>query len=534
MAKRAREEAWAVAVDTIDELRAIYNRPVSNKPALDARGLDRTAEAVATKTANFCALFASSACVRDLLTLNPVLRDMSALRQRYQLTFRESGPTLRMEVHMRAVFTPADVPRAPAEVEALVLDLEMHSHLVTMGAAGPRPPREQPLYALYALAGGRVANVWLSPAPAPTGVSGSAALPALQARDSGALWSAIMRQAESALGCRARVATGACQSASVGSFAMQGVRLTMEDEMSVERIPAPLLAGPTASRALYLGLFDGHGGAACAKFAASHLHAELGDTRELIADGVGGAISRAFAATEGALRKSEERSGSTALVALLGGGMLHVAHVGDSRAVLASGPRASATRLTADHKPELPEERARVEAAGGRVVWGGACWRVTHARTETMLACSRSLGDFAFKQSAIDAAEIALAAAELEAADAADAADATDSPTAPATALAPGSNDAPKAALPRGEVLSAEPKLGEREIAADDRFIILACDVVWDVLSDQHACDSGRDAHKADSADAKAAARQLAGDAYRAGSQDNISVLVVVLRHVLD
>ena len=151
-----------------------------------------------------------------------------------------------------------------------------------------------------------------------------------------------------------------------------------------------------------------------------------------------------------------------------------------------------------------------------------------------MLACSRSLGDFAFKQSAIDAAEIALAAAELEAADAADAADATDSPTAPATALAPGSNDAPKAALPRGEVLSAEPTLGEREIAADDRFIILACDGVWDVLSDQQACDSVRDALKADSADANAAARQLAGDAYRAGSQDNISVLVVVLRHVLD
>ena len=150
-----------------------------------------------------------------------------------------------------------------------------------------------------------------------------------------------------------------------------------------------------------------------------------------------------------------------------------------------------------------------------------------------MLACSRSLGDFAFKQSAIDATELALAAAELDAADDADA-NATDSSTAPATALAAGSNDAPKAALPRGEVLSAEPTLGEREIAADDRFLILACDGVWDVLSDQQACDSVRDALKADSADANAAARQLAGDAYRAGSQDNISVLVVVLRHVLD
>jgi serine/threonine protein phosphatase PrpC len=58
---------------------------------------------------------------------------------------------------------------------------------------------------------------------------------------------------------------------------------------------------------------------------------------------------------------------------------------------------------------------------------------------------------------------------------------------------------------------------------------------VWDVLSDQQACDSVRRALESvrDGDAPAAAARQLAGQAYEAGSTDNISVIVAVVRRCL-
>ena len=50
--------------------------------------------------------------------------------------------------------------------------------------------------------------------------------------------------------------------------------------------------------------------------------------------------------------------GCTAVAALLRGGMLTVANVGDSRCVLSRAGRATA--MTADHQPDLPDERDRI------------------------------------------------------------------------------------------------------------------------------------------------------------------------------
>lgn len=75
---------------------------------------------------------------------------------------------------------------------------------------------------------------------------------------------------------------------------------------------------------------------------------------------------------------------------------LVVAHCGDSRAVLGcrKGKSYEAVELTVDHKPNLPEEKARIEKAGGRVVFDGYFnHRVFTKDGRGGLNMSRALGD---------------------------------------------------------------------------------------------------------------------------------------------
>lgn len=64
------------------------------------------------------------------------------------------------------------------------------------------------------------------------------------------------------------------------------------------------------------------------------------------------------------------------------------ANIGDSRAILDNGGEVIA--LSRDHKPNLPEEKARIEAAGGYVAY---------ERVDGNLALSRAFGDFMYKTS---------------------------------------------------------------------------------------------------------------------------------------
>ncbi|CAN1784215.1 Probable protein phosphatase 2C 73 [Linum perenne] len=151
-------------------------------------------------------------------------------------------------------------------------------------------------------------------------------------------------------------------------------------------------------------------------------------------------------------------SGTTALtiVRQASGELLYVANVGDSRAVLATTAEDDgslvAVQLTVDFKPTLPEEAERIVECKGRVfsledepgverVW------LPHEESPG-LAMSRAFGDYCIKDYG----------------------------------------------------LISEPQVTLRHISSNDRFVILATDGVWDVISNQEAVEivaSVRDQSKA-------------------------------------
>jgi len=97
-------------------------------------------------------------------------------------------------------------------------------------------------------------------------------------------------------------------------------------------------------------------------------------------------------------------SGTTAtVVLLLPGQRLLLSHVGDSGVALGVRSRLPSSNwvarsLTRDHKPDLPEETARIELAGAQVVQVGQPPNITHRvvsshQTWPSINMSRSLGD---------------------------------------------------------------------------------------------------------------------------------------------
>ena len=174
-------------------------------------------------------------------------------------------------------------------------------------------------------------------------------------------------------------------------------------------------------------------------------------------------------------------AGCTAVAAAVRGGRLVVANAGDSRAVLCRAGGA-ALPLTSDHKPTDGPELARIVAAGGFVAEG---------RVNGSLNLSRAFGDAEHKQS-------------------------------------PGVG-------PEGQAVTASPDVSAVDLAPGDRFLLLACDGIWDICTCQEAVDLVAGWLDAGSSPADAACRLcdhcLAPDTGGCGKGcDNMSALVVLLK----
>lgn len=155
------------------------------------------------------------------------------------------------------------------------------------------------------------------------------------------------------------------------------------------------------------GVFDGHGpyGHDVSSFVHDTLPGVFVRDPNFKDDPVT-ALNHAFPKTQTLCQRAADKgkfdcslSGTTATVVMVRDGHTYAAHVGDSRAVIASADsegKLVARDLCPDHKPEHEAEKKRIQASGGQVrrLEGDVPHRVfVKGKMYPGLAMSRSLGD---------------------------------------------------------------------------------------------------------------------------------------------
>ncbi|CAK9858594.1 unnamed protein product [Sphagnum jensenii] len=216
------------------------------------------------------------------------------------------------------------------------------------------------------------------------------------------------------------------------------------------------------------GVFDGHGGSRAAEYVKKHLFDNLLKHPKFI-DDTKLAIAEAYKQTDQDYLKTEISQSRDA-----GSTASTAVLVGDRLLVANVGDSRAvicrggkAVALSTDHKPNRTDERQRIEDAGGVVMWAGT-WRVGG-----VLAVSRAFGDRLLKQYVV-----------------------------------------------------ADPEIQEDTIKEGVDFLVLASDGLWDVVSNQDAVSM-----VATIPDAEEAANKLTSEAFRRGSADNITCVIVRFNH---
>ena len=261
----------------------------------------------------------------------------------------------------------------------------------------------------------------------------------------------------------------------------------------------------------FFGVFDGHGGKRAAQWAKENLGQNLSKNLRRLGGKPVDALTAAFLSTNSSFLQramledlndgctvcvAEQRcllvrtplttqmrpsrrqyaylvrmNGKQVTTALLIGTDLYVANAGDSRTILCRRAPAGCLPLSEDHKASVASEAARIKARGGKVMTASGS---TCARVNGQLATSRGFGD-------------------------------------------------------RGmaKYITAEPDVRHHKVDVGDDFMVLATDGLWDVLTNDKAS-----AVVLSCSTASSAAAALTAEAFRLGSLDNITALVVDLRRL--
>ena len=134
----------------------------------------------------------------------------------------------------------------------------------------------------------------------------------------------------------------------------------------------------TKSTRSFFGVFDGHGehGHDVAQFVRDALPQQLLKALAETPNDVGRAYRDAFLRTDRMVDQSasvdDHMSGTTAVVLMLDGDMLHIANVGDSRVIIGQrkGETLFAFPLSIDQTPYRQDEYNRVRMTGARIMSG--------------------------------------------------------------------------------------------------------------------------------------------------------------------
>ena len=224
----------------------------------------------------------------------------------------------------------------------------------------------------------------------------------------------------------------------------------------------------------FLGVYDGHGGKTVSKYLKENLPnyfiKKFKKNIYLKQDMFSKHVVDVYNLIQNDLKDNHPRlvnyCGSTCCITIhcLEEGFLWIINVGDSRAVL-SNENGIAIPLSKDHKPNSPEERVRIENLGGKIIFDGVDWRIKN------LSLSRAFGD-----------------------------------------------------IECTPYVTHLPQIYCRKLSKGDKFLILACDGLWDVLSNQDAVDFILDLETKNYRGNYA--KVLAKYALEKGSMDNVTVIV--------
>ncbi|KAL7832035.1 hypothetical protein AOLI_G00295830 [Acnodon oligacanthus] len=256
---------------------------------------------------------------------------------------------------------------------------------------------------------------------------------------------------------------------------MQGWRTQMEDTHTC--MPEMSNGLPDWS---YFAVFDGHAGSTVAQYCSAHLLDHILNTGAMTAEEdverVKEAVRDGFLSIDSHmhnLSRSEgwDRSGSTAASVIISPRNIYFINCGDSRTFLCRAGQV--VFYTEDHKPCNPREKERIQNAGGSV---------TLQRVNGSLAVSRALGDFTFKEVEWRA--------QTE------------------------------------QLVSPEPEVYELERSPHDEFLVVACDGVWDAISNEELCAFVRNRLQVCD-DLREVCTQVIDLCLYKGSLDNMSIIII-------